>query len=367
MLNMKVFKSQSSRLSVSYLLYLKSYILNLKSYVLLFFVFCFLVIAYCLLSPLSASAQSLSLGITPPLIQITAKTPANLQTPLTIANESDQTVELGVRLMPFKQAPGDKGEVAYLTSSEASKAGYPLLFKNIQMRANNHNITTLTLAPKEQQKLNLHLGLTKDIPKGDYYFSVVFVRAAPDTVSKPDATEQNISNTTGGIATNVLLSVNPSDKTKGKIEQFSSPFLIQAGPLPLTVKVKNESDHVTTIKGVIFIKNLFGQTVGRIDLPATNILSQSSRFIPDFKQATGTLPTKTQSVLGEQIAAIWPEQFLFGPYQATLTLALSDTGPILSKNTYFFALPIQAILGFLAALLLVLTIHQRLKRKLKAD
>jgi type II secretory pathway component PulF len=48
--------------------------------------------------------------------------------------------------------------------------------------------------------------------------------------------------------------------------------------------------------------------------------------------------------------AIWPEKFLVGPYTATLTLSLSDSGPLFTKQIVFFAFPLE----YLAAILLII-------------
>src|SRR6185312_6850779 len=139
--------------------------------------------------------------------------------------------------------------------------------------------------------------------------------------------QQSNSAVAGGISTNVLLSIGPSGKTTGNIEEFSAPIFTTGGPVPFSLKVSNTSKHFISPQGTILIKNMFGQTIGKVDLLPVNILSNTSRFLPS-KNALDT-------------HAIWPEKFLLGPYSATLTLALSDQGPVYYRTIYFFALPIQ--------------------------
>jgi hypothetical protein len=131
--------------------------------------------------------------------------------------------------------------------------------------------------------------------------------------------------------------VGPFSKPQGKIEEFSTPFFVSKGPIPFTLRVKNSSDHFVTPKGNIVINNMFGQTIGKINLLSVNVLSNTVRRIPDSLQ---TNPTE----------AIWPEKFLVGPYTATLTLALSDNGPLFTKELVFFAFPLE----YLAAIILII-------------
>ena len=65
--------------------------------------------------------------------------------------------------------------------------------------------------------------------------------------------------------------------------------------------------------------------------------------------------------------AYWPETFLLGPYQATLNVALSDQGPIFKRTIYFFALPLQAFIGIIVVVILIVIIKNRIKSRLRED
>src|SRR5438445_12293708 len=96
---------------------------------------------------------------------------------------------------------------------------------------------------------------------------------------------------------NVLLSVGAKDQSleqtkqpKGSLEEFSAPLSMESGPLPFTIRVKNTGMHFMSVKGVILVKNMFGQTVGRIDIPPTNILANSDRFLANSEEKTTSSP-----------------------------------------------------------------------------
>ena len=198
-------------------------------------------------------------------------------------------------------------------------------------------------------------------PKGDYYFSVIFSSAAQS------ADGSNTSFQTGAISMNVLLTVGPKGKTNGVLEDFSAPLFVDSGPVAFNVAVKNTGNHFIQPKGEIIIKNMFGQAVGKVTLLQVNILSDSTRRIPDTLQLT------TDEVQYEKIkkaveknqfpVAIWPEKFLLGFYTATLTLSLSDEGPVFKKSAGFFAFPVSLILGIIIVISISAFVILRVRQK----
>ncbi len=301
--------------------------------------------SYLILNTAKADAAKVSLGIFPPIIKIETMPPASIDTPITVQNLGEETVEVKAVFKPFRAKDTENGEVEYSDD-------YPFIFQKMQILDGLKAVDTLTLAPSQEKTLTFHIGIPKDELARDYYFSIVFV-------SKEIATTQgNNSNAVAGIGTNVLLSIEPKGKAKGLIEEFSAPFFLEKGPVPFTVRVKNDGENVIEPKGFILIKNVFGQTIGKVELLPVNILAGSIRAIPDSK-----LDARRYTLNATK--AFWEEKFLLGPYTATLTLSLSDQGPQLSRSIYFFAFPLQGIIGLFVALILILIIRNRIKKQLE--
>lgn len=287
--------------------------------------------------PKKALAGELSLGIYPPIIQVIAQPPAKIDTPITIQNLGDEALSLNIILRPFTASQTD-GQPSYLSQNDFFGEN-PLFFQNVQIQEAQNPIQSLNLSPKQEKKLNLHIEIPKDESQSEYYFSVLFI----STGTKPSAGNQ--SQSMAGIGTNVLLSLGPKRETKGTLKEFSAPFFSKKGPLPFTVRVENTSDHFITPKGRILIKNMFGQTVGDLNLLPQNILRKTER----------TLTTEGAS------KAFWMEKFLLGIYTANLTLYLSDNGPRFERSIHFVGMPIQIAIGILIAAFILLFIRNRLK------
>jgi hypothetical protein len=224
----------------------------------------------------------------------------------------------------------------------------------------------LELLPKEEREVSVDIPLGKNEIPGDYYFSVVFT----SRLSNPASAEDNSQASTAqaGVASHILLSVGPKGSSTGKITEFSTPFFQTEGPVPFTLRLTNTSKNAIAPSGNILITNMFGQTIGKVDLLPVDVLSDTTRIIPDRAQIT------KEGVVNEDLynkflstgpKALWQEKFLLGFYSAQVTLKLSDDGPILRSSTTFLALPIQFFIGLLLGCILVFTIVKRVKEKLK--
>jgi hypothetical protein len=205
-------------------------------------------------------------------------------------------------------------------------------------------VGNITLASKQQKSLSLNINIPQDTNISDYYFSVVFV----STNSSP--IESNSSVNQIGIATNVLLSVGPLEIPKAVLEEFSSNIFFEKGPVPFTVRVKNTSTHFMKPKGEITIKNMFGQSIGKLDLTGVNVLSDSIRAIPNKNSFDFKHPI-----------VLWKESFLLGLYTATLNISMSDKGPAFTKNIHFFAFPFQGLIIIVVIAIAVIVVRNRLK------
>ena len=308
----------------------------------------------------NVSADGVNLGIYPPVLQIEAMPPAKIESPLSIINLNDKEVALKIVLKPFTASNNANGEVSYLSEEDFFKDD-PLLFQRIKIFDDGQEITKFTLAPKQRKDLLVTIDIPENETLSDYYFSIIFV-----SINELDQ-DTNQSITSGGIATNVLLSVGSKDMAKGNIEEYSVPYFLDSGPVPFTLKIKNKGSHFFSPKGEIIIKNVFGQSVGRVDLLPVNILAQSIRFVPDSLQhpsATGSAVDKYNDLYAKSShpMAFWYEKFLLGPYSADLTVTLSENGPLFKRTVYFFAFPLKLLLGIIIAVFVIVFIRQRIKK-----
>lgn len=304
-------------------------------------------------------AQGISLSTYPSTIQLRAEAKTEAKAGFMIENKSSNSVKLKVALKPFKADTTNDGKLIYIEGND------PAIFKQIQILDKEQPVASIELGPKQSKQLSLQIAIGQHEPDTDYYFSIIFLADEPNKTQEAsmDATAQSYAQ--AGIAMNVLLHVGPKETPHGYLEEFSTPQFRTAGPVPFIAKIKNNGNHYFTPKGVILIKNIFGQTVGRIDLQNANILASTSRSligIPYDKSASAD-QSKKQNFSSQ--LPMWPEKFLLGYYTAELSVALSEEGPVLTNSVQFLAIPLHVLIGIAITALLILFVSLRIRRRLR--
>ncbi len=302
--------------------------------------------------PNTTYAENINLNIEPATLQIQAKTPADIHAPFTLTNEGSNSLEVKILFKRFRDSGDDTGKIIYSEPRLTNEKDRDAFFKTIRILDGENEIQTLSLGPKQKKQLDLQILLEKNSKATDHYFSIIFqtIPKADKDLNLVDPVNDTFSRVQSGLALPVLLSINPKSEPIGFLDSFTAPVAIQSGPVPFTIRVANTGDHFVTAKGIILITNMFGQTVGRIDLPASNILASSSR-------------TLNSDAFEKDAKAIWQEKFLLGFYTAKLSLAISPEQTLYTRSIHFIALPFIGIGIAIAGLLIIFLILRRIKNK----
>lgn len=315
-------------------------------------IFLIFTIIYLFLSS-SVNAQGYSLSVYPPITQITANPPAEIKSPILIANDRDESVILKIKIVPFKDSGTEEGLPIF---EEDKFNDYPIL-KRVKIFEEDLEKEEIELGPKQEKALELRINIEEKDSFGDYYFSIIFL-------TQSEETEDTVSVNSAGIASNVLLTVGTQEKADAFLREFSTSFFKEQGPVPFKVRIENLGKQFITPTGTIMIKNMYGQTIGKVELLPVNILSNTVRAIPD-KEIISKEKRENYQDNKNNVYAIWNEKILFGLYTAELNLDLSEDGPNFKKRIYFFAFPIQALIGLFLAIIIAVIIFQRVRKRLK--
>ncbi len=311
--------------------------------------------------PQQTFAQGASLKISPSLFRIEAKPPADVWTPFMIQNQSDQPISLKIGYKAFEPFGSSNGNAVFLQDGQTIAGQDKKIFDKMQV-VDDQNIShdSIDLGPGQKIRLRLRILLPANEPPSDYYFSLIFLQA-------PSQVDQNILNVNiedqksfstlqAGLGTTVLLAVGDKEAPNGSIQTFTAPWFANDGPVPFTLSVHNSGTHFIIPHGKILIKNVFGQIIGKVIVPPSTILSGTERtFI------SAHLPASEKNT---PHGLLWNEKLLLGIYTATLTLALSDNGPVYVRSIQFIAFPFAILLELLLALALIWYIFLRVKRKI---
>lgn len=298
--------------------------------------------------PQPVFANGAMLKISPSVIQIQTKPPADIWAPFIIENQSNESVSLQIGYKPFNTQASSNGTVVYLKNGEQIPGSDKDIYRKMQIvDQNDISQSMIALGPKQAERFRLHIALPKNEPTSDYYFSLIFL----ENNLQLNQTNQNVnienqksySSLQLGTGTDVLLAVGDKETPQGAIDTFSSPLFLQNGSVPFSLSVHNSGTHFISPYGTILIKNIFGQTVGKINLPKSVILAGTNRSFTDVN---------------------WSERFILGFYTATLTLALSPDGPTYTRTVNFIAFPLVTFAIILAIIGGCYYMYRRIKKKL---
>ncbi len=125
------------------------------------------------------------------------------------------------------------------------------------------------------------------------------------------------------------------------VSRFSVPKFLEKGPVPMEIKIKNESDIHITPSPTITVKNIFGKEVANLVLDAKNVFPFTERDFSD----------------------VWDKKWGFGPYTLSLEAAYGMQGQAMTAQAVIWLIPVTIIIIILLSILLIMAVVMMLKKK----
>ena len=277
-------------------------------------------------------ADTVSLGVSPQVLDLTANPGEEITNTFRLTNASDTSVD--IETIPKNFTPrGEEGAVD-LTVDDTSFS----LADWIKVTPK-----ATTLEPKKTQDFTVKISVPENSEPGSHFGSVVFKTIPPKQEGSGAAVSQE-------IAPVILVRVAGDVMEQADIESFKAQksFYSLEDSVNFLSRIKNTGSVHFKPTGKVSIKNMFGNEVANIDLDRKNVLPDSIR----------------------QISSSWNKQGLkFGRYTATLTLVFGDNDQIKTAEYSFYYFPYQVILPFLliigGLLFVVMRYRVRLREALR--
>lgn len=303
-----------------------------------------------------AYAEGISLRLSPSEIVLQATPPTDLTIPLTLENTGETPLTLVPTYRIFRQSDKQNGEVQFAPSLPHASDPAEKIFDSLSLTLDNTTITSLSVGPGETAHPLLHISLSAPEPVSDYYFSLIFLATQQGSNTTPTGHTDSYTNITGGVATNILLSLGKKLPPTYSVDEFSTPWYREGGPISFILKISNEGTQFVSPKGNVLITNMFGQLVGNVDIPPTIILANSSRYLTNDQsaQAHTDLPKM-----------IWRERYLLGFYTLTLNLYTSENKLLYQRSIHVLTFPTQFLFGLFAVIALLVIIGIKIKAKIE--
>jgi uncharacterized membrane protein len=125
------------------------------------------------------------------------------------------------------------------------------------------------------------------------------------------------------------------------VSRFSVPRFLEKGPVPMEIKIRNESDIHITPSPKITVKNIFGKEVATMVLDAKNVFPFTERDFSD----------------------VWDKKWGFGPYTLSLEAAYGIQGQTMTAQAVIWLIPVTIIIIILLSILLIMAVVTMLKKK----
>jgi len=302
-----------------------------------------------------AQAQSLSLSIWPPLLEVMIRPGKSITQVYKLTNEGETDLVMTSSIVPFE--PADEfGNIQLVPSP------YPLVpiswlsFQNADLQLGQKFL----LKAGQAQQVVLAVKAPTNAKEDDYYLTLLFETQAfslDEGLSKTQAQAK--------IGTNLLLTVSETGEPprRAEIIQFDIRYLIlDIGEIKIidsftqpqfVLKIKNIGRSLFKPIGTITTTGWLGQKYF-LNLLPENILTKSTRQIACESNA-------------ESKTCLLPSKFLFGPYETKVEFGLDKVSADYSAKITFIALPLKLILVVLLLIILIMIVklvQNRLKPSL---
>jgi len=183
--------------------------------------------------------------------------------------------------------------------------------------------------------VNVLIEVPENASPGGHYAMVLH---SPNFTGVEDQTGAGISQRAGTL---IYVLVDGVINESAYVSLFKIPNFLEKGPVPMEIKIRNESDiHITPTPKII-IKNIFGKEVASFALDSKNVFPFTERDFSD----------------------VWVKKWGFGPYTLLLEAAYGIQGQVMTAQSVIWLVPVTIIIIILLSILLIVAVVMMFKKK----
>ena len=271
--------------------------------------------------------QSVSLGIWPPLVELTIQPEKSASVTYQLTNNSSTELKITPQIFSF-EPEGALGEISLNTKGEVKD-----FFSFISGEKLN---TPFVIGVGETKEITLNIAIPRGTPEKDYYYTLLFSNSATE---ENNTIPQTQSFSSVQLGTNLLLSVSRGCQPPllGKIVNFSAPTVLDSfSNINFNIVLENWGKTFWKPFGQITLESLIKQKED-IPLLQQNILSDSQRKLT--------------------IAPYRPK-IPIGPFKARLQFSLNQKGETLNSEIIVWYFPFKLLAVIFIILLIWITVRK---------
>lgn len=200
----------------------------------------------------------------------------------------------------------------------------------------------ITLAPAQNYlkaggvaTVNVLIEVPENALPGGHYAMVLH---SPNMTGVEDQSGAGISQRAGTL---IYVLIDGPINESAYFSLFKVPKFLEKGPVPMEIKIKNESDVHISPTPKISITNIFGKEVANYTLASKNVFPFTERDFSD----------------------IWDKKWGFGPYTIKLNAAYGIQGQTMNTQAVIWLVPVTIIIIVLLSILLIVAAVVAIKKK----
>jgi len=191
------------------------------------------------------------------------------------------------------------------------------------------------IKPRESKDISFSINIPKGAEAGGHY-AAVFAKE----VKKTDEGKTQIG-VSSRVGTLVLVSIPGNVVKSAEISEFNPKKIVWAGPVDLSMKVRNTGTVHYDSQGTVEIKSLIGNT-SEVDMGTHTIIPKNERLY------TGG----------------WSQKYPFGRY-ILAAKAVDGNGDIVSTSRIVWAIPLIIVIPVLVGLIILIWVIMYFKRHVR--
>lgn len=275
----------------------------------------------------SQEANSISLNVSPTVIELDANPGGKQEGSFKIINGSDIALELVTT--PKNFVASDEIGGVNLTEDDTSYSLADWISVSPE---------TASVDARGSQIFNYTITVPQDAEPGGHFGSIIVQTEGV----RIDETGPAVSQEVGPL---ILVRIAGDTFQEASIVEFATTDRFQEkGPVTFQTRIENTGNVHFKPRGTITIKNMFGKTVTTIDLEEKNVLPDSIRKLTNDWNPTG---------------------ISIGRYTADLTLVYGVDDKIVTASTSYVLFPYKTVLPLVVALVVIVFIAIRHRKRIQ--
>jgi hypothetical protein len=280
--------------------------------------------AYSILYTPQAWAQTRTITISPPAVELSLDPGSSYEGTIKVINSSTDQVEFTTHIADFV-VRDEKGTPDFLALQGRTLQGYGRYSASSWISVNP---SSFALNPRESEIISYQIKVPQNARPGGHYAAVIF----SNNPIRIDTTGASIGTQIGSL---ISLRISGQINEKAVVTKFSAPSFQEYGPVKIQTQIINDGDLHIRPKGEINVKDILGRTISQSSLEEINIFPEALR--------------NYENTLGIHL--------MVGLFKAELTASYGEKENKLVASAYFWVIPWRiAVVGVLVLVVLVLLV-----------